>query len=217
MKKIQILSALVLLTFSVQSQAPTRDSFDYSHRFSLLAGLIQPIALRGGNVEVNYTTSRLIFDYSHGFNLNPPAMGTLKDQQVVLHLPFSTGFGIGYRITPELDIRFEPKLHSWEVYYDGDKQDPANRISSYKTFTLGAGVYYRYFPFRNSSSKFWQGITTASSVRCWPNVGSTLSRDELDYANKMTGKNETLKASGIGMGYTPFIVNCAVGYTFGGR
>lgn len=217
MKKILLFSLLTLLAFYCQSQQQVHSTFGYSHRFSILAGLIQPIALRGGNVEMNYTTRHLIFDYSHGFNLNPPTMGDLKNQQVVLHLPFSTGFGIGYRITSGLDIRFEPKLHSWEVYYAGESQISNNRIQRYKTFTLGAGVYYRYFPFQNSNSKFLQGITTSSSLRYWPNAGSTLSKDEFTYTNKITGKTETLEASGIGMGYTPFIVNCAVGYTFGGR
>lgn len=190
---------------------------DYSHRCSVVAGLIQPIALKGGNIEVNYTTNRMIFDYSHGFNLNPPVGGVFKDQNVVLHLPFSTGFGIGYRLNTNLDVRFEPKLHSWEVYYKDEAQNAQNKIKEYKTFTLGAGIYYRYFPFGKSQNKALQGITTATSLRYWPNVGSTLSHDSFSYTNKFKQKVETQEVANIGMGNTPIIFNISVGYTFGGK
>lgn len=189
----------------------------YSNRFSIVAGLIQPIALKGGNIEVTYTTNRMIFDYSHGFNLNPPSGGAYKRQNVVLHLPFSTGFGIGYRLNSNLDVRFEPKLHSWEVYYKNEAQNANTKLKDYKTFTLGAGVYYRYFPFSKSPNKALQGITTATSLRYWPNVGTTLSHDSFDYTNKTTQKIETQKAANIGMGNTPLIFNISVGYTFGGK
>ena len=189
----------------------------YSNKFSVLAGLIQPLVLQGGNFEVNYTTKRLIFDYSHGFNLNPPSTGDFETQNLELRLPFSTGFGIGYRITSFLDIRFEPKLHSWEVYYKDESQTSANIITNYRTFTLGMGIYYRYFPFRNNESKFLQGITTSTSIRWWQNVSSTLENDEFAYNNKITGKTEVSKASNIGLGNTPLLVNISIGYTFGGK
>jgi hypothetical protein len=217
MKKIIAIALFTLTTMGLYAQSETKSDFQYSNRFSVLAGLIQPLALSGGNVEINYTTKRMIFDYSHGFNLQPPAVGDFKDQNVELNLPFSTGFGIGYRINSFLDIRFEPKLHSFEVYYKDQPKTAANKIVDYKTFTLGIGLYYRYFPFRNSDSKFLQGITTSSSIRLWPNVGSTLSNDEFSYNNKLTGKKETLKAAGIGFSNTPLVMNISIGYTFGGK
>lgn len=217
MKKKIGITTCVLLTFITLGQQEMHTQYTYSNRVSLLAGLIQPLLLKGANVEMNYTTKRMIFDYSHGMSLDPPSTGTLLTQHLVTHLPFSTGFGIGYRINSYLDVRFEPKLHSWEVYYDGDSRTVSNRIQSYKTFTLGVGVYYRYFPFRNSKFRGLQGITTATSLRFWPNVGSTLSKDAFTYDNKFTGKKETLKAANIGMGNTPFIFNISVGYTFGGK
>ncbi len=217
MKKIVTLVLLTLITIGLCAQSETKKDRLYSNKFSVLAGLIQPLALGGGNVEVNYTTKRMIFDYSHGFNLNPPSVGDFKTQNVVLKLPITTGFGIGYRINSFLDIRFEPKLHSFEVYHKDDEKTEANKIKGYKTFTLGVGLYYRYFPFRNSNSKFLQGITTAASIRWWQNVGSTLSNDKFSYDNKLTGKTETLKAANIGFGNTPLVINMGIGYTFGGK
>lgn len=217
MKKIILSTFMMLIALQIKAQTEVKKELLYSNKFSILAGLIQPIALNGGNVEINYTTKRMIFDYSHGFNLNPPSAGDYKTQNVALHLPYSTGFGIGYRISSFLDIRFEPKLHSWEVYDKDAEQTPANKIKEYKTFTLGAGLYYRYFPCKNSKHKGLQGITTATSLRFWPNVGSTLSKDEFSYDNKSTGKKETQKASNIGMANTPLIFNISIGYTFGGK
>jgi hypothetical protein len=217
MKKMTLTACLILTAMGLYAQSETKKERLYSNKFTVLAGLIQPLALNGGNVEINYTTKRMIFDYSHGFNLEPPAVGDFEDQSIELKLPFTTGFGIGYRINFFLDIRFEPKLHSFEVYYKGEPKTAANKITDYKTFTLGIGMYYRYFPFRNSDSKLLQGITTSSSIRLWPNVGSTLSNDEFSYDSKITGKRETLKAAGIGFNNTPLVVNIAIGYTFGGK
>ncbi|MEJ7692374.1 hypothetical protein [Daejeonella sp.] len=194
-----------------------KKNFLYSHKFSVLAGLIQPALLKGGNVEFNYTTKRMMFEYSHGFSLDPPSSGDYKNQQLSLHLPYSTGFGIGYRINSHLDVRFEPKLHSWEVYYNGQKQNDENKIDDYKTYTLGAGIYYRYFPFKNSSNKLLQAITTSSSMRWWQNVGSSLNNNEFSYTNKFLNKTENLKVANIGIGNTPLIFNVAIGYTLGGK
>ena len=214
MKKIIFIIALAIVSMS---HAFAQKELLYSNRFSILAGLIQPTALKGGNIELNYFTKRVSLDYSHGFSLDPPVVGDFKAQNVVLHLPFSTGFGVGYRFNSFFDLRFEPKLHSWEVYHKDDVQNVANKITTFKTFSLGLGAYYRYFPFKNSENKFLQGITTSSSIRWWQNVGTTLRNDEFSYDNKISKKTETLKAPNIGLANTPLIINIAVGYTFGGK
>lgn len=201
----------------VGAQAPARPDLLYSNRFSLLFGLIQPVALGGFNVEANYFTKRLSFDYSHGVSLDIPVVGAFKDGQLALHLPYSTGFGVGYRFSSFFDVRFEPKLHRWEVYAEGRDQVGGNRLAAFNTYTLGIGAYYRYMPFKNSDSKLLQGLTTSSSVRYWRNVGSTQSGDEFSFANGKTGKAEQLKVPNIGFANTPLILNVAVGYTFGGR
>lgn len=199
------------------AQSLEKKDFLYSNKLSVLFGLLQPTALKGFNIEFNYTTKRMIFDYSHGVSLDPPVVGHFKTQNVVLHLPYSTGFGIGYRFSSFFDVRFEPKLHSWEVYYKDEAQNATTKIKNFKTMTLGVGAYYRYMPFKSSSNKALQGITTSTSVRYWQNVGTTLSKDEFSYFNKTTNKIETLKAPNIGFANSPIIFNIAIGYTFGGK
>jgi hypothetical protein len=206
-----------LSIINVFSQSNKKTEFLYSNKFSLMAGLIQPIGLSGGNIELNYFTKKIALDFSHGFSLDPPVVGDFKTQGVELHLPYSTGFGVGYRFTQFLDVRIEPKLHSYEVYNKGETQSELNKIKDFKTITLGIGVYYRYFPFKNSENTFLQGITTATSLRYWQNVGTTLSNDEFTYNNKLTSKKETLKAPNIGIANTPIVFNISIGYTFGGK
>ncbi len=214
---VLVIVCITVTTLHSFAQNGEKPDLLYSNKFSILAGLIQPTALKGGNIEFNYFTKRVSFDYSHGFSLDPPVVGAFKDQNVVLHLPYSTGFGVGYRFNSFLDLRFEPKLHSWEVYQKDVEKTVANKLKDFKTITLGFGLYYRYFPFKNSENKFLQGVTTSSSIRYWQNVGTTLSNDEFMYFNKTSKKNETLKAPNIGLANTPLIINIAVGYTFGGK
>jgi hypothetical protein len=221
MKKIKnIISVFVITTILISksfAQQAEKKDFSYSNRFSLLFGVIQPTLLKGFNVEVNYFTKRMSFDYSHGISLDPASVGKYKDQNIAMHLPFSTGFGIGYRFTSYLDLRFEPKLHSWEIYHKDDEQNKTTLITSFKTITFGLGLYYRYMPFKNSESTFLQGITTNANIRWWQNFGTTLRNDEFSFANKTTGNIETLKAPNIGIANTPIVINIGIGYTFGGK
>ncbi len=110
MKKFRnIISVLVLSTTLISNsfaQKTEKQDFLYSNKFSLLFGIIQPTALQGFNVEVNYFRKRMSFDYSHGISLDPASVGKYKDQNIAMHLPFSTGFGVGYRFTSFLDLRF---------------------------------------------------------------------------------------------------------------
>jgi hypothetical protein len=219
-KPVKIFAAALLLfqTSIAQETKPQKD-FMYSNRVSILAGLIQPMVLKGGNVEVTYFTKRMSFDYSHGFLLNMSGgtmVGDAKSQQLAYHLPYSTGFGIGYRFTSFFDVRVEPKIHSWEVYYAGETQNKSNLIKQYKTYSVGLGAYYRYMPFHKKDN--WsQGITTSTSLRWWPNIGSTLTDDKFTYHNKFSNKDETLKASNIGIAGSQFLFNISIGYTFGGK
>jgi hypothetical protein len=218
MKNIFLTITILIASISnTYSQSKTRKEFLYSNKFSLLFGTIQPTVLKGFNVEVNYATKRMIFDYSHGVSLDPPTVGDFKTQKIAIHIPSSTGFGIGYRFTSFFDVRFEPKLHSFELYREGETQTTANKIKEFKTMTLGLGAYYRYMPFKNSENKFLQGITTSTSLRYWQNVGTTLSNDQFSFLNNSTNKTETLKAPNIGFANSPIIFNIAVGYTFGGK
>ncbi|AOP33149.1 hypothetical protein A0128_04340 [Leptospira tipperaryensis] len=88
---------------------------------SLQGGLSQPI-LGGWNLAGTYYGKNLVFEYSHGSNLNFDAAGgaglneSERKQDLRVNLPYTTGFGIGYLFTPNFDIRLEVKEHYYRVH-----------------------------------------------------------------------------------------------------
>ncbi len=184
-------------------------TIEQTRQIGLLAGLLQPIVIHGGNLQLEAAFGRLAFDYSHGWSLDIPTAGDAGAQKLSLHLPYSTGFGVGYRLTDSFDVRFEPKIHLFEVgYEDGG---PKDAVASYRTVTLGVGAYYKYRPFKSGPLG---GLTIAPSARFWPNVWSSLEGGKVTYANSRTGRSEVHEASNIGIGNSPFLVNVSVGYVF---
>lgn len=185
---------------------------------SVLAGLIQPIVLAGGNIEVDVHWRRLALGYSHGFMLDlsgSTVVGEAKKQGLAFALPYSTGISAGYRLSSWLDLRAELKAHRFRVRYDGQPRG-STPLFSYTTWTLGAGAYARWRPF--ASSGWPAGIVTSTSLRWWPNIASTLgdggAKGKRTYMNRVTGKTETHEAANIGIAGTPIIFNISVGYTF---
>ncbi len=128
-------------------------------------------------------------------------------------MPWTTGFGIGYRMTRAFDVRLEPKLHRFEVSLDG-AVPAASRIALYTTATHGIGAYYHWYPFA-SASQWARQIVVAPSLRYWPNVWTSLAGDSLAYVNARTGRTEVHRASRQGLpmlgGLLP---NVSVGFTF---
>lgn len=209
----------IFFTCALALFASAQKNEPYKHEAVLLFGLNQPLLLSGFNMEVNYFTPRLVFDYSHGISLdltNELLPEELMAQKLVAHLPYSTGFGIGYRFTRFLNLRVEPKWHRFEMYYDGEDQTEANLITAYNTFTLGLGLYGKWMPFEKKQS-FIKNIMIAPSIRYWPNVSTSLENDQFTYDNKFTGETESVQALNIGAGNTPWVVNISVGYRFLGR
>jgi len=185
-----------------------------SNQVNLLFGLNQPL-LGGFNIEGNVFYKRLVFDYSHGISLNfsnATLAGNEKNQQLAAHIPYTTGFGVGYRFNEWFNLRAEPKWHRFELYYEGDQQTIDNRIVAYNTFTLGIGAYFNLRPFKNQNN-FLKGIMIAPSVRYWPKLSSNLV-DNFTYQNQVTGQTETLNAMEVGVSNTPWIFNISIGYTF---
>lgn len=184
--------------------------------FAVLFGLNQPLLLGGFNVEANYFTRRMVFDYSHGASLEirgNMVTDEMKAQRLVAHLPYSTGFGIGYRFSSFLNLRVEPKWHRFELYYEDEDQSGENRVGSYNTFTLGLGLYGKWMPF-DKKTGWVRNLMIAPSVRYWPNISTSLDNDALVYQNKYTNREETHEALKIGVGNTPWVVNISVGYRF---
>lgn len=200
-------------------QMANAQSYDWKkdRKISVLTGLSQVLLVKGFNIEVNYIHNRLIFDYSHGASIDFDknlVTDELKAQGVVVHMPFSTGIGIGYRFTPWLNLRVEPKWHRFEFYYDGETQNDANKIASDKNnFSVGLGLYTFFQPFKKKENLL-KGLSIAPSIRFWPTVSSSFTDNKFSYQNKNTGKTEELKALASGIGFTPLIINVSVGYTF---
>lgn len=214
MKNLLSTTLFVMLAVAASAQ---QTPFPYSNKFTLGGGVSQ-LLLGGFNVQAEYTTRRMVFDYSHGFNINlngTAASVTAQDQKLSEKLTSTLGIGVGYRITPTFDVRFEPKLHLYELHYDGMPKTPANRIGSFKTVTLGVGAYYRYYPFRKQENAL-AGVLIMPSVRYWPNVWSSLTDNKLTYSNRITERNETYKAPSQGFpGTGGLLANVTIAYTFG--
>lgn len=183
---------------------------------SLVFGLNQPLVTKGFNFEVDYWTKKFVFDYSHGFGLeftDNLITKEAKDQHLSFNITNSVGFGLGYRFTEKFNLRFEPKMHVWEMYYDDAFKSSAGRIKKYTTYTLGLGAYYRWTPFEKKQNAL-RGLTVVPNVRWWPNVGSSLKDNKYTYFNERTQRTETHNANNIGVSNSPFFINVSVGYTF---
>lgn len=188
---------LVSLIGLVGSQMMAKDISNDRHGFDflLVGGLTQPIFLHGGNVEVDFLTDNWVFEYSHGFALNfskypdftlTPAE---RDQGLRVFAPFSTGGGIGYRITKGLNIRAEFKVHKYEVTNrDGETID-------YVVRDLGIGAYYFWFPFQH------ERFVVVPSIRWWPMIGNSLNEGKHTFSN---GDVHEAKQSGL-------IINVSLG------
>src|SRR5262245_31313213 len=121
MKKI--LAAIFLFTFAKATPLLAQQT-KQPKEFSVLFGLNQPIINQGFNVELNYWTKHFVFDYSHGFGLkfeDNLVSKEAKAQHLKFNITHSLGFGFGYRFTERFNVRLEPKLHIWEMYYDGNQ------------------------------------------------------------------------------------------------
>jgi hypothetical protein len=141
--------------------------FTHDNNFSLMTGLSQDLLWDGGNVAVQYLTGRFAFEYSHGFNLNLNGGGgvalssTEKSQGLQMEVPWTTGFGVGYRLTDSLHVSVEFKAHGFKV------TDPESATTiTYTTFSIGPGVFYDLY--------IWKGLFIQPALRWWPTVASTL-------------------------------------------
>lgn len=100
----------------------------YSQAISVQGGLSQPLVLQGGNIAATYYGEKFVFEYSHGFDLNYSANGgaalseTEREQELSVFSPYSTGIGIGYLFTKNLDLRLEIKENLYRVS-SGDGMD----------------------------------------------------------------------------------------------
>jgi hypothetical protein len=214
MKTILLTSAMLMaLCGNLQAQ---KSDQPLPTRVNVVFGLNQPL-LKGFNAEINFFYKRLAFDYSHGISLNLDNSlldATNKALGLDVHIPWTTGFGVGYRFNDWLNLRAEPKWHKFELYHQGDAQTEANRIAAYTTFSMGIGAYANLLPFKRQNN-FLRGIMVAPSIRWWPRVASSLDNHQLTFDSPTQNARFTHEAMQVGISNTPLIVNISIGYSFG--
>ncbi len=143
--------------------------------FSVLAGLHQPIVLRGGNIAFNYVTEKnLSLEASFGIGLDYANIlsDTEKSLYQSISTPFSYGIGVGY-FYKGFSLNFEPKGTMFRVV------DYNDQVVNYTTWSLGGGLYYNLF--------LWKGLYLQPSIRYWHKVGSTLEGGSVNLVNSENG------------------------------
>ncbi len=112
-----VIIAILFLGFSNTSYSQ-ENNWKEETQLGILIGLTQPIILSGFNIEAAFVYKRFIFDYSRGSSLNfkgAKLTQTLQDQNVEIHIPFTTGFAVGYRFTKWSNLRVQPTLHRFDT------------------------------------------------------------------------------------------------------
>jgi hypothetical protein len=189
--------------------------------FAVNFGQLQPWVTGGANIEGDFRVGHLVVGYSHGWSLDlegSTITGDMKRQRVTLHIPYTTGLGVGYShhldaLRSYVDLRFEAKLHRFEASYDSADGKQRSRIADYSTVTIGAGAYWTWLPLAHRADSL-HGINISASVRYWPNVASTLKGGAVAYSNASTNQEEMHKTANIGIANTPIVANISIGYIF---
>ena len=160
-------------------------------------GLSQPILMHGLNAAVEVRYRRFIATYSHGQGLDYSSFATSRERSAgaAVHMPWTTGGGIGVLVLDEMWVLADLKVHRFELDTTVDHQ-------AYSTVTVGAEVGWRFF--------VWKGFNLAVVARYWPNV----------YAS--SGKGVTLHDVGgktfvdppAQQGYSGLLANVLVGWAF---
>jgi hypothetical protein len=151
-----------------EAPAPATSATPGAPRFSIMAGVTQWAVLRGGNLAVEYKTRHVVFEFSHGQGLDlnqAPGFALTsaeRDAGARVRVPWTTGFGVGYRITEDLHLLVEAKAHRYNVF----NRDGSAEVD-YTTFSIGPSVFYSIY--------LYKGFFIEPNVRFWPNLGSTLS------------------------------------------
>jgi hypothetical protein len=176
-KRFATVSSL-LLTFALAEPAlaeiPTRPEANSSptleQKFSVMAGLSQWVLFRGGNLAVEFKTGRLVFEVSHGQGLDLNQLGGFalnsseRRDETRVRVPWTTGLGVGYRITENLHLLLEFKAHHYEA-----RASEGSTAVTYTTFSIGPGAFYSVYLSKH--------VFLQPNLRFWPNVASTLGDD----------------------------------------
>lgn len=198
---------LVTRTAAADEEAPSAPppppaDDGYSLRPSAMMGLTQWTLWGGGNVAGQLKIGRWAFEYSHGQALDFSRLGGFaqtpeeNDAGASVRMPWTTGGGVGFQITPRLHVLVEVKAHRYEITGAN-----ANESISYTSFTVGPGVFYDLY--------LYKGLFLQPSVRWWPTVASTY--DDKGTLTRPDGTRYQHERHDL----IPF-ANVSLGYTFAG-
>jgi hypothetical protein len=157
---------------------------------SVMLGLHQWLVMGGGNVAAQYKGRRLVLEYSHGQSLHLNNGGRLtltgeeRDAGAQVDMPWTTGAGVGLRLTRNLHLLIEGKIHRYELL-GADR----NQRLSYLTFTVGPGLFYEIH--------LWRGLFLQPLVRWWPTVADTL--DEGASLRRTDGSTYVVRPKSLGV------------------
>lgn len=183
-------------------------TIDRQGKWTVAAGITQPILLNGYNLAINYNLGNIVLEYSHGINLeyrDQVLKPAYKDKLISLNSPYSTGAGIGYKLIAKdrigFDIRAEAKVHKYVA------ELTATETIDYVNFDLGSGAYFQYYPFAKQTNAL-KGLVIEPSIRYWANTVSTL-KDAHTYQteNDLAAIHEPYSLD--------LFANISIGYTFG--
>src|ERR1700722_2578503 len=91
-------AAIIVLVIATTGFKASAQDWKSDERINVMFGLSQPILASGFNIEGNFIYGRFIFDYSHGVSLDfkdGSTTSSLRQQGVAVHMPYTTGFGLG--------------------------------------------------------------------------------------------------------------------------
>ena len=181
--------------------ATTASAAERDDQLSVMAGMTQWTLFRGGNLALEYMHGPLVFEVSHGQGLDlnqvPGLALTQEEQDAGVHIlvPWTTGGGVGYRITRNFHVLVEVKAHHY-VVSAGDRND---RLV-HTTFSVGPGLFYTFHLYR--------GLFLEPNLRWWPNVASTLPGDH-GRLRQLDGSSYEHAAHDFGL-----FANVNLGWTF---
>jgi hypothetical protein len=180
------------------STAAVEEDADCVKQLGVNAGLLQ-LALGGANVAADLRFGRLWLEYSHGMSLtlNNAGGGALTGAEsrddLHVHVPWTTGFGVGAFLVDKLWAGVEFKAHRYEV------NAPGGAVTGYRTYSVGPVVGYRLFVYRS--------VHLNAYVRYWPNVATSLPDDEV----MLTGENGAVSHDAHSF---DLFANVSLGYAF---
>lgn len=183
------------------TQVSAEPNSGLSRKFSVMAGLSQWLLFRGGNLALEYKTGRLALEVSHGQGLDLNQLGGFalssaeRDAGTRVRVPWTTGFGVGYRITEHLHLLVEFKAHRYEV-----RAEEGSSVVNYTTFSIGPGAFYSIY--------LGEHLFLEPNLRFWPNVGSTLDDNRVPLT-RCDGSSYEHQAHDFG-----FFGNVNLGYSF---